>query len=186
MVHTEKYARPEDLGRVVTNLQTDIQNLQVFETKGSQIYSYTPTWDVVSGTAPSLGNGTLTGHYATRGALIWCKVQLTYGSTSTGGSGNWTWSLPFPARTDMGVFVGAAFVDPAAAAGGYVAAAWLDPAVDPDVFVAYAEDPTDTAAHLAVQAGQPATWATSDRFVTELEYAPDWEAVEVLPEEETG
>lgn len=64
-------------------------------THGGVSTAYTPTWGVVSGTAPVLGNGTLTGAYSRVGALVYFRIQLNIGSTTTTGSGVYTFSLPF-------------------------------------------------------------------------------------------
>jgi hypothetical protein len=63
-------------------------------TNGGKVTSYTPTWGVVSGTAPVLGNGTLTGAFTRVGDLIYFRVQLQIGSTTTIGSGSYTFTLP--------------------------------------------------------------------------------------------
>jgi len=59
--------------------------------------SYTPSW-TASGTAPSLGNGTLTGSYKQRGKLVDFRFTLTTGSTSTYGTGIYRISLPVNAQ----------------------------------------------------------------------------------------
>lgn len=57
--------------------------------------AYTPTWTASSGSAPALGNGTIRGQYSQIGSLIMVSVQLTFGTTTTGGSaGSWRFSLP--------------------------------------------------------------------------------------------
>jgi hypothetical protein len=61
--------------------------------------TYTPTWSA-SGTAPSLGNGTLSGTYTKTGKLVVATIAFTVGSTTTFGSGVWRFSLPFNASTD--------------------------------------------------------------------------------------
>lgn len=56
---------------------------------------YTPTWTVTSGSAPSIGNGSLTAKYTLIGktAMVW--LQLIAGSTTTFGSGGeWIFNLP--------------------------------------------------------------------------------------------
>lgn len=57
---------------------------------------YTPTW-TSSGTAPSLGNGTLSGNFWQFGKLVIGRLTLTIGSTTSGGTGNWFFSLPVTA-----------------------------------------------------------------------------------------
>lgn len=56
--------------------------------------AYVPTW-TSSGTAPVLGNGTLTGRYLQVGhTVLGYEIRLTAGSTTTFGTGNYTFSLP--------------------------------------------------------------------------------------------
>lgn len=61
---------------------------------GSLGTAFTPTWTAAS-SAPSLGNGTLVGRYSyisrKRVAL---RYFLTFGSTTSGGAGIWSFSLP--------------------------------------------------------------------------------------------
>jgi hypothetical protein len=61
--------------------------------------SYTPTW-TTSGTAPVLGNGSLTGSYMRNGRTIAVTVELALGSTSTTGTGDWRFALPSTAQTN--------------------------------------------------------------------------------------
>lgn len=60
--------------------------------------SYTPTW-ASSGTAPSLGNGTLSGRYrrAANSDTVEVEIKLTFGSTTTAGTGFYNWALPVAA-----------------------------------------------------------------------------------------
>ena len=55
--------------------------------------SYTPTWGVLSGSAPAIGNGTLTGKYRRVGDSGYYQIALTFGTTTTIGSGVYTFSL---------------------------------------------------------------------------------------------
>lgn len=55
--------------------------------------SFTPTW-TSTGTAPVLGNGTLTGRYRQNGKTVDVVIVLTWGSTTTGGTATWIISLP--------------------------------------------------------------------------------------------
>lgn len=55
--------------------------------------SYTPAW-TSSGTAPVLGNGTAVGRYMQVGKLAVVNIEVTFGSTSTFGTGPWFFSLP--------------------------------------------------------------------------------------------
>lgn len=64
--------------------------------------SYTPTW-TSDGTAPSLGNGTLTGAYKVIGKTCFVRVRLAYGSSTTSGTGAFYFDLPFSASIASGV-----------------------------------------------------------------------------------
>lgn len=54
---------------------------------------YTPAW-TASTTNPVLGNGTITGRYMKLGRIVFCNINLTTGSTTTYGSGDYGFSLP--------------------------------------------------------------------------------------------
>lgn len=56
--------------------------------------TYTPAW-TASSVNPSLGNGTLLGNWSRRRDMIRVNILLTIGSTTTLGTGNWIFSLPF-------------------------------------------------------------------------------------------
>jgi len=58
--------------------------------------TYTPVWST-SGTAPAIGNGTITGRYAILGKVIVCHINLIAGSTTTFGTGTQSFTLPFTA-----------------------------------------------------------------------------------------
>lgn len=55
--------------------------------------SYSPTW-ASSGTAPSLGNGTLTGAYQQLGKTVHFSIKLVAGNTTTFGTGSYSLTLP--------------------------------------------------------------------------------------------
>jgi hypothetical protein len=60
--------------------------------------SHTPTW-TASSSNPSLGNGTITTRWARVGRTIHWVGSLVCGSTTTGGSGFWSMSLPVTAAS---------------------------------------------------------------------------------------
>ena len=66
-------------------------NLSITDTN-----TYTPTW-AGSGSNPAIGDGTLVGRYARAGNEVTVTITMTAGSTTTFGSGDWTFSLPYPA-----------------------------------------------------------------------------------------
>lgn len=66
--------------------------------------TYTPTWTAVT-TAPTIGNGTLTGSYALIGKTCHFRINMNSGTTTTYGSGLYTFTLPFTAGSAAGVVV---------------------------------------------------------------------------------
>lgn len=62
--------------------------------------SYVPQWSSVSGTGPTIGNGSLSGRYQQIGKTVNMVARVTMGSTSSYGSASqWTISLPVPGRS---------------------------------------------------------------------------------------
>ncbi len=63
--------------------------------------SFTPTWTAASGGA-AIGDGSLTGYYKRAGNTVHYRIRLAWGSTTNGGTGVWSFALPFTARTLSG------------------------------------------------------------------------------------
>ncbi|WP_116048623.1 hypothetical protein [Amycolatopsis palatopharyngis] len=61
---------------------------------------YTPTWST-SGTQPSVGNGDLKGQWNRISDLVHLTVYLLWGSTTTGGTNSWAFSLPSEAQAAL-------------------------------------------------------------------------------------
>ena len=57
------------------------------------LQTYTPVWSA-TGTQPAIGNGTLTGRWYQSGRLLYLKITMTIGSTTTFGTGNYRWTYP--------------------------------------------------------------------------------------------
>ncbi|MGW1158421.1 hypothetical protein ACWD5Q_06510 [Streptomyces sp. NPDC002513] len=70
---------------------------------------YTPAW-TASTTNPVIGNGTITGRYMKVGRTVYCHINVTAGSTTTFGSGNYSFSLPFAAANNNVFMIGNAEV----------------------------------------------------------------------------
>lgn len=83
-------------GAVVTAAQLNAQVRDNFKAIGDPWTSYTPTW-TASTTNPTIGNGTLLGSYSQAGKLVHFRIRVTFGSTSTVGSGTYFWTLPVTA-----------------------------------------------------------------------------------------
>lgn len=76
--------------------------------------AYTPVW-TNSGTANTLGNGTLTGTYRKVGTQVFFQVELVWGSTTVSGSAQWNISLPVSANATFAVAVQGTAYDTSAA-----------------------------------------------------------------------
>ncbi|MFI8104698.1 hypothetical protein [Streptomyces sp. NPDC086023] len=59
---------------------------------------YTTTW-TGSVSNPAIGNGTMEAEYALCGGVCFVRVSVEMGSTTTYGSGQYKWTLPFQAAT---------------------------------------------------------------------------------------
>lgn len=66
--------------------------------------TYTPVWTATSN--PSLGNGTLIGRYSLLGKTCHARINLIAGSTTTFGSGEYKYRLPFTAATLVHIELG--------------------------------------------------------------------------------
>lgn len=62
--------------------------------------TYTTTW-ANSGTANAIGNGTLSASYFLSGRRLTYLISLTWGSTTTSGSGTWNFSIPATMVNDV-------------------------------------------------------------------------------------
>lgn len=119
--------------------------------------SYTPTW-TSDGTQPSLGNGTLSGRYTRIGNLVIAKVSLTTGSTTTYGTGVYSFSYPFTEDSAAGSVNGYGICFDTSGSAIYNVG-WRN------------NVPTTMAAPIAfVGPTVPFTWATGDQFQGSISY----------------
>ncbi|MFI8297278.1 hypothetical protein ACIGCZ_15195 [Streptomyces nigra] len=95
------------VGEVVSAAVMNQEIRDQFNSMFSAWTAYTPTW-TSTGTAPSLGNGTILGRYMKIGRTVICHINMTAGSTTTYGTGNYNWSLPFQAANAGASYVGTA------------------------------------------------------------------------------
>lgn len=86
------------VGEVVSAATMNQEIRDQFNSMFAAWSTYTPTW-TSSGTAPSLGNATMIGRYMKWGRTVLAHINLTMGSTTTYGSGDYSFSLPFNAAT---------------------------------------------------------------------------------------
>ncbi|MFI8294430.1 hypothetical protein ACIGCZ_00635 [Streptomyces nigra] len=95
------------VGEVVSAATMNQEIRDQFNSMFAAWTSYTPTW-TSSGTAPALGNGTILGRYMKIGRTVICHINMTTGSTSTYGTGNYSFSLPVQAANAGASYVGSA------------------------------------------------------------------------------
>jgi hypothetical protein len=119
--------------------------------------AYTPVI-TTSGTAPSLGNGTISGIAIRSGSLVTVTIELTLGSTTFIGTGEIRFSLPtfYPNRNTIVAVNGAAIINQS-----------------PTLYTALTQLPAATLQYVrmisctnsgVVTATSPATWAAGDIF----------------------
>jgi len=73
------------------------------------LQTYQPEFRAGGGSALPIGTGTLTGFYQQTGKVTWVHIHLTFGSTTPGPTGAWSFSLPFVLADGVTAFAGLAF-----------------------------------------------------------------------------
>jgi hypothetical protein len=68
-------------------------------------HDYAPTW-TSTGTQPVVGNGFFYGRYTLVGKTVFARMILNFGSTTTGGTGDWRFGLPIACAAGGGEVVG--------------------------------------------------------------------------------
>lgn len=124
--------------------------------------TYTPTW-TGSGSNPAIGNGTLTGRYTQRGTLVWFRIKVLAGGTTTFGTGTYEWSLPMAESDVTEMTVVARILDNGTA--NYIG---IGDVANTGLMRVFAQDP-------AIQVAQtsPMTWASGDLLIASGEYQVD-------------
>lgn len=134
-------------------------NAGIVASKLSVPYSaYAPTW-AASGTQPVLGNGTLSGRFVQIGKLVHFYIHLIAGTTTTFGTGSYTFTLPVTGASVPGSPLGPAYaLDSSASAFAYAAAIYAT------TTTFNVQQPATWPTGIQNQFGQttPWTWATSD------------------------
>lgn len=125
--------------------------------------TFTPTW-TSTGTTPTLGNGTLTGKYIKIGKLVIAQIYLKFGSTTSGGTGNWRFALPEAAFETV------------AAITGYPGYAYVEDSGIASYFFAVRRGTAASDVALTRENGSevstsvPFTWGTNDFLQFEMAY----------------
>lgn len=81
-----------------TNIPVDATVYNNF--KFVDVKTYAPTW-TGSISNPAIGNGTLSGEYFVANGICYLTVQMVAGSTTTFGSGPWSFALPITCRSTL-------------------------------------------------------------------------------------
>lgn len=105
----------------VNDLQDSVVAIETMLDK-TKWQDWTPVWTAAT-TNPSIGDGTLVGKYCVIGNTVHLIIGLVCGSTTTFGSGAWSFSLPFPvkAQTDINqTFIGQVIARDASPAENYL------------------------------------------------------------------
>lgn len=127
--------------------------------------SYTPTW-TASGTAPAIGNSTVTAIYTQVGNLVHAAGQIIFGSTATFGTGSYSFALPVAPA--LGLTIGNAYMlHSGSMTPGVVRVGVLTPGVGTMV-IQYGA----TYGGTNTQMGQttPYTWASTDLIEWNITY----------------
>ena len=130
--------------------------------------AYTPTWTADT-TNPSIGNGTLVGRYTQIGKTCTVCISFSAGSTTTFGSGNWSFGLPKTAKNISNmVFFGIAHIRKPATAN-YERVARITPYISATTINAFI-DPTPGSNSLYINSTTPLTWGSGDTLDLEITY----------------
>lgn len=124
--------------------------------------AFTPTWTADSAN-PSIGDGILAGRYVRIGDTVIGQVLLTAGSTTTFGTGNWSFSLPLTAANGTFRGLGMASITDASPFAIYSAMVRINGATV--VQLATTASPT-----VSVDATVPMTWASGDSLGFQFTY----------------
>lgn len=81
------------VGRAVFTYDLTTTRFRLVQHEQGGYIAYTPTWSN-SGTANTLGDGTLSGFYYLRGRQVQFIVSLLWGTTTASGNGEWRFLLP--------------------------------------------------------------------------------------------
>lgn len=167
MTGRRKLVTPYDSSRVVSEHDKLLERLSV-TAKGSEVYPHTPSW-FAGTTAVTLGNGILDGQYLRVGPLVWFKIFVEIGSTTTGlTSGTWKFGVPVVGKNDIYPFVGSALAEDVSVPTFYPGATYFDAPFDANFFAAVNSSPGQR-----INGTTPFTWAVGDKLTMQLQYISD-------------
>lgn len=133
-------------------------NIALTKLASDEWTSWSPAWTATS-VNPAIGDGTLVGRYFKVGRFVMEYIKLTYGSTSTAGTGAWIFSraLTSSARLMPGSI---GYVFDASTTRQY--AMMIDVASTTTILPKVILTNSTYAEYDSVSAGAPITWAVSD------------------------
>jgi hypothetical protein len=122
--------------------------------------AYTPIWTAASSN-PVIGNGTLEGWYKVIGKTCFVRGNIVMGTTTTFGSGEWYVSMPFTASHADAILMTANLLDNGTA--------WYNATMNGARagfnYKAALQFQTSSGTANDVNASNPFTWASTDRFL---------------------
>ena len=158
----------ETVIRRLTALEREVERLRVKERPvNSGWQSYTPTWTAGT-TNPSIGNGTLAGRYTQIGKTCTVCISFSAGSTTTFGSGNWSFSLPITAKSAGFMYFGIAHIRKYQTSN-YERVARITPSASATTVNSFG-DPTPGSNSLYINSTTPFTWGSGDTLDLEITY----------------
>jgi hypothetical protein len=164
----------ESMSSLAGKLNAFLQSLNPFVREtiaiGNPWTRYTPVW-ASTGTQPAIGNGLLAGAWTRAGRLVHVQIRMDCGSTTTFGTGAYSWSLPFPIVSGFGVgstiVLGVGGIGDASGPDGYVARATSQNDGGGSVCFLYVNGVGNTG---LVGQAYPFTWANGDKMHAGLTY----------------
>jgi hypothetical protein len=121
--------------------------------------TYNPAWTAAT-SAPAIGNGEIAGNYAREGNTVIFEFEVTMGTTTTFGTGAWSFALPI--KNNSRVALGTAWMFDASGSATVVGVALAER--DATTLQVY---PHATA---IAQSSAPFTWATGDKLFVSITY----------------
>lgn len=130
--------------------------------------TFAPTWSS-GGSAPAIGNGTLTGEYIKIGKQVVIHITLTGGTTTTWGNNanSWTLTVPFAANSNTVAYVGVCYANDVGT-GVRTALCYIN--AGGSTIAQIVETSAGAATGAAFKSDTPFAWTTGDNFQITLAY----------------
>jgi hypothetical protein len=151
------------LQRQIDDLKRQLGALRSFGAIKTGMTVYTPTW-TASVSNPAIGDGSLSGRYIRRGKLCLLRMQMIAGASTTFGSGNWSFSIPFQVAAG-GFYMGIARLYDNGAA--YYTKYMPRLSGDETALLSFFSDGSTI---ITLTAAYPFTWTANDSLFIQIEY----------------